>query len=149
MLVDGGLMDNVPLEPMKALKAGPNVVVALQVDEPTTYPVDYAAIPGLRELVVASLNPFARSRLPKAPSILQVIILSLVANRRTDIPVADSDLLIKPDFPAHARFTNWDRHQEIFEHAYHNTMRWIETRIAQNDAQMNMLLAPGPCGLAA
>jgi hypothetical protein len=72
-----------------------------------------------------------------------VIILSLVANRRTDIPVADSDLLIKPDFPEHARFTNWDRHQEIFEHAYRNTMRWIETRIAQNDAQMNMLLAPG------
>ena len=143
MLVDGGLMDNVPLEPMKALKAGPNVVVALQVDEPTTYPVDYAAIPGLRELVVASLNPFARSRLPNVPSILQVIILSMVANRRTDIPVADSDLLIKPDFPEHARFTNWDRHQEIFEHAYRNTMRWIETRIAQNDVQMNMLLAPG------
>ena len=35
MLVDGALMDNVPIAPMRALKTGPNVVVVLGVDSLT------------------------------------------------------------------------------------------------------------------
>jgi NTE family protein len=142
MLVDGGLMDNVPLAPMKALKAGPNVIVTLYVDERTTYPVDYATIPGLLELAAAALNPFARRRLPKVPSIAQVIMLSMVANRRTGAPFADSDILIKPEIPDGVRFTSWDRHEEVFQHAYHGTLLWIEARMAANDAQLSAMLAP-------
>jgi NTE family protein len=99
MLVDGALMDNVPLAPMKALKAGPNVVVVLSADAPTAYPVDYETIPGPRELAAALLNPFARRRLPPVPGILQVIMLSMFANRRLDLPLTPTDILIKPDLP--------------------------------------------------
>jgi NTE family protein len=136
MLVDGALMDNVPLAPMKALKMGPNVVVTLQVEEPTTYTVDYDAIPGPRELVAALINPFSRRRLPQAPSILQVIMLSMLANQRPDLQLSDTDILIKPELPKDLRFTSWDRHNEVFLHAYRGVVSWIQTRLAEEDSRV-------------
>jgi NTE family protein len=129
MLVDGALMDNVPLAPMKALKSGPNVIVMLGVDAPTTYAVDYQSIPGPRELAAAMLNPFARRRLPQAPGIIQVIMLSMLANRPY-LELSDSDILIRPELPDDLRFTSWERHNEIFLHAYRQTAAWIEARMA-------------------
>src|SRR5262245_6377359 len=82
MLVDGGLMDNLPLAPMMALKTGPNVVVAFGDDRPTTYAVDYETIPGRGELLARLLNPFRRQPLPPVPGIFQVILLSMLAHRR-------------------------------------------------------------------
>jgi NTE family protein len=140
MLVDGGLMDNVPLAPMKALKTGPNVVVALSTDAPTTYMVDYDAIPGPRELIAAMLNPFSRRRLPQMPGILQVITLSMLANRRPDLGLGDTDILVRPDLPDDLRFTSWERHNEVFLHAYRGVAAWIRSRIADNDPKMLMLI---------
>jgi NTE family protein len=140
MLVDGGLMDNVPLAPMKALKTGPNVVVALSTDAPTTYSVDYDSIPGRRELIAAMLNPFSRRRLPQMPGILQVITLSMLANRRPDLELADTDILVKPDLPGDLRFTSWERHNEVFLHTYRGVAAWIRNRIAENDPKVLMLI---------
>jgi NTE family protein len=136
MLVDGALMDNVPLAPMKGLKTGPNVIVSLRIDEPTTYEVDYDSIPGPGELVAALLNPFSRRRLPQVPSILQVIMLSMLANRRPDLQLSDTDILIKPELPADLRFTSWERHNEVFLHAYRGVASWIQTRLAEDDAKV-------------
>jgi NTE family protein len=140
MLVDGGLMDNVPLAPMKALKMGPNVVVTLGTDAPTTYAVDYESIPGPRELAAAMLNPFSRRRLPQIPGILQVIILSMVANRRGDLQLGDDDILVTPELPDDLRFTSWERHNEVFLHAYRGVGSWIRTRVAENDCKILALL---------
>jgi NTE family protein len=135
MLVDGALMDNVPLGPMKALKSGPNVVVTLGVDGLTTYTVDYDSIPGPGELVAAMLNPFSRRRLPQVPSILQVIMLSMLANRRPELQLSDSDILIKPELPDDLRFTSWERHNEIFLRAYRGVASWIQTQLAEDDSK--------------
>jgi NTE family protein len=140
MLVDGALMDNVPLSPMKALKTGPNVVVTLGVDASTTYTVDYDSIPGPRELVVALLNPFSRRRLPQVPSILQVIMLSMLANCRLDLQLSDTDLHIRPELPEDLRFTSWDRHNEVFLHAYRGLASWIQARVAEEDARVLAVL---------
>jgi NTE family protein len=140
MLVDGGLMDNVPLAPMKALKTGPNVVVALGADAPATYMVDYDSIPGPRELIAAMLNPFSRRRLPQMPGILQVITLSMLANRRPDLELGDTDILVKPDLPDDLRFTSWERHNEVFLQTYRGVAAWIRGRIAENDPKVLMLI---------
>jgi len=144
MLVDGGLMDNVPLAPMKALKTGPNVVVALGTDAPTTYMVDYDAIPGPRELIGAMLNPFSRRRLPQMPSILQVITLSMLANRRPDLDLGDADILVRPDLPDDLRFTSWERHNEVFLQTYRGVAAWTRSRIAENDPKVLMLIGAAP-----
>jgi NTE family protein len=140
MLVDGALMDNVPLAPMKALKAGPNVVVVLSADAPTAYPVDYETIPGPRELAAVLLNPFARRRLPPVPGILQVIMLSMFANRRLDLPLTPTDILIKPDLPPDLGFMSWNRHNEAFVHAYRGTAAWIRSRIAAGDSNLQAVI---------
>jgi NTE family protein len=141
MLVDGALMDNVPLAPMKALKTGPNVVVILGVDAPTTYTVDYDSIPGPLELAATMLNPFSRRRLPQMPSIVQVIMLSMLANRRPDLPLSETDILINPELPGDLRFTSWERHNEVFLHTYRGVASWIQQRITENDSKMAAVIS--------
>ena len=46
MLVDGCLIDNVPLAPMHQLKSGPNLVVHFGEPAAEMFDVDYAALPG-------------------------------------------------------------------------------------------------------
>jgi NTE family protein len=140
MLVDGALMDNVPLAPMKALKTGPNVVVMLGGEESTRYQVDYNAIPGPAELAALLLNPFARRRLPPVPNILQVIMLSMMANRPSDLPLGDADVLIRPEVPVDLRFTHWDRHNEVFLDAYRGTAAWIAARQAEQDPKLGAVI---------
>jgi NTE family protein len=140
MLVDGGLVDNVPLGPMKTLKSGPNVVVALGADELTTYNVNYDSIPGPMELAAIMLNPFSRKRLPPVPNILQVIMLSMIANRRLELPLSETDVLVRPQLPADLRFTSWERHNEVFVNSYRGVLRWIEHKVAENDPQIRMVI---------
>jgi NTE family protein len=140
MLVDGALMDNIPLAPMKALKAGPNLVVILSADAPTTYMVDYEAIPGPRELAAAVLNPFSRRRLPQVPSILHVITLSMLANRQPDLQLSNTDILIRPDLPQDLGFMSWDRHNEVFLHAYRGMADWIRSRVAEKDSKIQTVI---------
>jgi NTE family protein len=140
MLVDGAIMDNVPLAPMTELKTGPNVVVTLGVEAPTNYTVDYDRIPGARELMAAALNPFAR-RLPQVPNILQVIVLSMLANRRSELELGDMDILINPELPADLRFTSWERHTEVLQQAYRGTASWIQTQ--QRDPRVLAVIGGG------
>jgi NTE family protein len=49
MLVDGGVVDNIPLAPMKTLKSGPNLVVHFGVDPVEPHKVKYEDIPGRRQ----------------------------------------------------------------------------------------------------
>ncbi len=143
MLVDGGIIDNVPLAPMRMLKSGPNVVVALRPQAPTTYAVDYDAIPGLRESLIATLNPFRRRKRPPVPSILQVIMLSMVANRREALALAETDLLIEPALPDGVQQTRWERHTEVFMHAYYAAAATLRRRIAEDDPLVAAILGAG------
>ena len=63
VLVDGSLLDNVPVKSMRALKSGPNVVIGLKSDELRGDTVDYAALPSRGQMLRQMLNPFA----PPAP----------------------------------------------------------------------------------
>ncbi|MFN8060453.1 MAG: patatin-like phospholipase family protein [Vicinamibacterales bacterium] len=143
MLVDGALRDNIPLGPMKAIKAGPNVVIRLRAPSRTTYSVDYDAIPGPRQLVGAMLTPWRRRRWPGVPSILQVILLSMFAAESPDVPVGDTDLVFTPDLPPAIRSTSWERHTEVFDHAYRSTATWLEDRLADGDPRVAAVVGGG------
>ena len=133
MLVDGGIMDNVPLAPMKAFKSGPNVIVAVKPQAPTLYEVDYHSIPGPYELVLASLNPFSRRKRPQLPSILQVIMLSMVANRQHEPALGNTDMLIDPTLPADFQWSRWERHTEVFMCAYHGAAAVLRRGLERGD----------------
>lgn len=145
MLVDGAIMDNLPLEQMKRLKSGPNVVVSLGSSGPQKYAVDYDRIPGASELAVALLNPFGRNRLPQVPSMLQVISASMLAHRPQAVAAGEEDVLVCPELSCTVGFLDWSRHSELLSDAYDCTNRWIEERLRQNDAALQAVLGRGPC----
>jgi len=136
MLVDGALVENIPLRQMHEIKSGPNVVVAPGGERAEPHVVDYESIPGRRELISALFNSIARRRLPKIPSILQILMLSMLTDQRQSLPLSDSDMLLTPQLPANLRLTDWERHREIFTKTYEETAVWVETRIGERDSSL-------------
>ncbi|MBR0873020.1 patatin-like phospholipase family protein [Bradyrhizobium tropiciagri] len=138
MLVDGCLVDNVPLAQMHQMKSGPNLVV--HFGEPATemFDVDYAALPGRFELLASLLTPFRRKSLPAAPSAVNVLWRSLVAHQRYDtLPTTPLDMVMRPPTPEGIDVTDFDRHQEIFESSY----QWAHETIAALEATQHPAIA--------
>ncbi|MBP1860205.1 patatin-like phospholipase family protein [Rhizobium herbae] len=140
MLVDGAIMNNLPLDQMKELKTGPNVVVSLGSNAPQKYHIDYDRIPGATELAVAWLNPFGHAGLPKVPSMLQVIAASMLAHRSQDIALGDEDVSVCPQLANPIGFMDWSRHSELVSDAYDWTRRWIEERLREDNPGVRAVL---------
>jgi NTE family protein len=138
MLVDGCLIDNVPLAPMQQLKSGPNLVVHFGEPANETFDVDYAALPGRLELIAAMLMPFRKKLLPAAPSAVNVLWRSLVAHQRYDIlPTTPLDMVMRPPIPPEIDVTDFDRHTDIFYASY----LWARDAIAALEAEGNAAIA--------
>ena len=138
MLVDGCLIDNVPLEPMHQLKSGPNLVVHFGEPAIETFNIDYATLPGRLELAAAMLVPFRKKLLPPAPSAVNVLWRSLVAHQRYDtIPAAPLDYIMRPPIPPGVGVTEFERHAEIFDASY----AWATARIAALETEGNPAIA--------
>ncbi len=119
MLVDGGLIDNVPVKVMRDLKSGPNVVMSLEAAKLARFPVDYTRLPSRGALMRSLVNPFARGRLPDAPGIATVLLRALVAHRRDyERHLTKDDLHLKPPLPADMSLLDWHRHTELVDSAY-------------------------------
>lgn len=132
MLVDGCLIDNVPLGPMHQLKSGPNVVVHFGEPSIVTFDVDYSALPGRFELLASLLMPFRKKLLPQAPSAVNVLWRSLVAHQRYDIlPTTPLDMVMRPPIPPDIDVTDFDRHSDIFAASY----LWAKNTIAALEAE--------------
>ncbi len=131
MLVDGCLLDNVPVKVMRDLKAGPNVVVSFRPPELDRYDVDYEALPSRAALMRLVLNPLRRDRLPEAPGLITVLMRALMANRRDfQRELEAHDLALTPPIPAGMGFLDWHRHRELFHGAYAWTHAELATRTA-------------------
>jgi len=138
MLVDGCLIDNVPLAQMHQLKSGPNLVVHFGDPAAEMFDVEYAALPGRLELAMAMLMPFRKKLLPAAPSAVNVLWRSLVAHQRYDaLPTAPLDHVMRPPFSPDIGVTEFERHTEIFEASY----LWAREAIAALEAQGNAAVA--------
>jgi NTE family protein len=126
MLVDGGVVDNVPLAAMRALKSGPNVVVGLRSPNSARRKIDYAAIPGRRALLGRTLAPLpGRRALPSCPGPAPVILRTLFANIGLEPRPEGGDIVLRlPAFPG-SSFLDWERHREVIDAAY----AWTQTRI--------------------
>jgi NTE family protein len=139
MLVDGAVMDNLPVAAMREIKRGPNVVVTFALSGPRRYLIDYDSLPGPGELARMMLNPFARKKLPAAPGILQVLMLSMLAQLPPKIPLEESDVLIRPAIPPDLSFMDWSRHTELFSAAYEETKTLIQE--STGDAGLRAVLS--------
>lgn len=113
MLVDGGVMDNAPLAPLKQIKRGPNLVVHFGRTGLHRFKCRYEDIPTRRDMLKMLLNPFARRQLPGTPGAAGVLMRSLMAHQRYELPVGPHDLVLRPPpFPGSA-FLDFDRHTDV------------------------------------
>lgn len=128
MLVDGCLLDNVPIKVMHDLKSGPNVVVSFLVPELERFNVDYRALPTRSQLVGRALNPLKRTPLPEAPGLATVLMRALMANRHDfQRHLHPDDVLLVPPISAKASFLDWGRHSELLAAAH----RWTGEEIVR------------------
>ena len=144
MLVDGCLIDNVPLAPMHQLKSGPNLVVHFGEPAAEMFDVDYAALPGRFELIAAMLTPFRKKLLPAAPSAVNVLWRSLVAHQRYDtLPAGPFDAVMRPPVPDGIDVTDFDLHTEIFDASYLWARGAIDALEAEGNPAIAAILATG------
>jgi len=130
MLVDGCLLDNVPVKTMHELKDGPNVVVGLKAPALDRFEVDYEALPSRVALMRLVLNPLRRDRLPEAPGLVTVLMRALMANRRDYLrDLSAEDLSLVPPIPDRTGFLDWHRHRELLDAAHAWTRRELAERL--------------------
>jgi len=139
MLVDGAVIDNIPLRPMQALKAGPNLVVHFGARaNQEHFAVDYMSIPGRWDLMRQLLTPSGRKKLPAVPNPIGVLQRCLVMHQRPEsLPLGPLDLVLTvPPIPG-ANFMDFDHHSEVFDAAY----QWCRRRIAELEDKGDPALA--------
>lgn len=131
MLVDGAVLDNVPLKVMQELKTGPNAIVNFDLGAPTTYDVDYNALPSGPRLALDLALPWRRKSLPKAPSVGEVLLRSIMTNRQEFYRhVQVEDVVLVPPIQSGVALLDWSRHTEIMTTAYEWARAEAESLVA-------------------
>ena len=143
LLVDGAVVDNIPLRPMQALKAGPNLVVHFgERGMPQRFATDYMSIPGRWSLMCRMLTPSGRRALPQVPSPIGIIQRCLVMHQAPELlPVGPLDLVLEVPALAGANLMDFDRHTAVFEAANHWCRREIDRLIEQANPALAAILA--------
>jgi NTE family protein len=143
MLVDGGVVDNVPTRVMASLKSGPNLVVDVRPLTHRFFEVSYDAIPGRATLLWRLASPWTRkASLPRCPGPVSVVQRSVFGNIRDDAaPVDPLQLTFRlPPFSG-SSFMNWDRHAEVLDAAYEWAKRTIDELLAADNQALSTMLA--------
>jgi NTE family protein len=145
MLVDGGVVDNIPLAPMKAIKSGPNLVVHFEAPPVQPYTVKYESIPGRWQLLCRMLNPFAREKLPDVPGPISVLRRCFGIHQNPDLlPIDPLDLILAPPAFPGSSMIDFDRHTEVFEAAYRWCNSHIDKLVAEHNPALDAILGTKP-----
>lgn len=137
LLVDGAVVDNVPVAPMKRLKRGPNLVVHFGLPEVRRFDVDYDAIPGRWRLLSAFARPGGRQQLPKLPSPVSVVQHALTFQQPAAAALGPGDLVVRPPAFPGSSFLDFSRHRDVTEAGY----RWALDLVDRLDREGDPALA--------
>jgi NTE family protein len=142
ILVDGGVIDNIPLRSMQSLKVGPNLVVHFGARETQRFEIDYANIPGRWGLIRRMLTPSGRRTLPAVPGPIGVLERCLSMNQNPDLlPAGPLDLVLNVPPSPGVGFMDFDRHTEVFEAAYEWCLGQIDALEQAGNPALTAILA--------
>jgi NTE family protein len=140
MLVDGGLVDNVPIGAMHELKEGPNIVVSFEESRCERFLVDYDSIPSRLGLLRMALMQKGRQRLRSTPSLNDALIRALLANRQDfRANIRDEDILLVPDLPEEVGFMDWQHSALLRDFAWEWTRNELERLRETGDATIERI----------
>lgn len=117
ILVDGGMLDNLPLDTMRELKNGPNVVSSLERWQERRADLPYAELPSRWQILRDLLNPFADRR-PWAPGITETLVRSMMASQFSrKPPIGQDDILLRPPMLPNMDLLSWRNHRAVAREA--------------------------------
>ncbi|WP_157961579.1 patatin-like phospholipase family protein [Acuticoccus kandeliae] len=125
VLVDGAILDNQPIDVMRELKPGPNIVVTFSAARDWRVDADYATLPRRARLV---RDIVMRRRVGGFPKIMEVLLRSMmIASYRGlhEMKIGD-DIRIVPPILDGMNILDWQRGREQEEAAYRHTAALIE-----------------------
>lgn len=129
VLVDGCLLDNAPLGPMRALKGGPNVVFEHRARATEGRHVAPGALPSRWELMRGALNPAlhkGRVGLEDVPGPHTILVQALMIHQTAaKVPLDERDLLFAPEVAREIGVLDWHRHSELRWRAYDHAREQI------------------------
>ena len=142
LLVDGGVVDNVPLQTMRELKQGPNLIVKFVDDERRAYQYEYDTLPGRAALLRAMVTPFGMRKLPAAPGPLAILRRCIGIHQNSALlPIGPQDLVLTPPAFEGSSLLDFRRHAEIFAAAYAWGRAQIEELERSGDPRLTGVLA--------
>lgn len=122
LLVDGGVVDNLPGSIMGRFMSGKIIVVDVSPENELSVNIDYADLPGAWRLLWNRLNPFSKKiRFPSIADVLlrTVTVSSLPARAQS---LADADLVLRPPIHQYGMM-DFASTEEIAAKAYVYTLK--------------------------
>ena len=141
MLVDGCLLDNVPLRIMHRFNAGPNVIVAFRMPGAEYFDVAYDDLPGRWQMASAISTLLAGKGLPAAPGIAEVLMRAITLSPDTELAGGLRDLFVIPPVSAGTGIMSWDRHSALIADACQHTRERIAYLDGAGDRALQAVLA--------
>ncbi|MEQ9661481.1 MAG: cyclic nucleotide-binding and patatin-like phospholipase domain-containing protein [Parasphingopyxis sp.] len=140
VLVDGGVLDNVPVKIMRASKAGPNVVVNLRDDAGEEWRLrdtKYSSLRGRWRLFRDII--FRRKPQQEFPSLVDIMSRSMVVTSASTVrqSLDDADVLLVPPIPKTMKILDWHLGTEVSEDA----RRYVAARIQEQEKLQEMRAA--------
>ena len=119
VLIDGGLLDNVPIDVMRSLKVGPNVVFNFKQLKDWRVKTAYEDLPGRWALLAQTLR-LSRKKRPRFPRIASILTRSMIVSARRLMDQTDTtgDVVINLLPLPGMGFLEWKKGRRQFDVAY-------------------------------
>jgi predicted acylesterase/phospholipase RssA len=126
LLVDGGVVDNLPATIMKELCGGPVIVVNVSPDSDVMLEQDLQGFPSPAEIVWSWVNPFKKAI--RVPTIMTVMNRVVVVNSlfRKEVAMRQADFLVDVPVDMYG-LLDFDAMDEMLEVGYRHTVGLLES----------------------
>jgi len=125
LLVDGGILDSVPVKRMKSIKRGPNIILCFQPNHQSRASIEYEKLPGRKALLLNFLRIRSFKSKNAMPGIGSVLTQSMLLNNNSLEEADESDLVLNMTLPSDLKLNDWHRHHEITEIGYQIAKKWL------------------------
>lgn len=136
VLIDGGLLDNVPVTVMRDLKAGPNVVLNFLTPKPWRVTAKYEDLPTRGQAALGLMRKPKRGT-ARHPSVMSTLSRAMVVNARKLMRQTEmgEDVLLNLSTLRGMSFIDWKRGRELFDFAYTQMSEAIDCVAASGTPQ--------------
>ena len=133
VLVDGGLFNNVPVDTMRSLKGGPNLVLRLEPKTDWRVDMDYAKLPGRGGAFKRAIfgRRAGKVRFPSTSSVMTRSLIVNSENLQANID-REQDIFIDLQRIKGMGFMQWQKGRDLFDKTYQETSERLDKLAAQH-----------------